>query len=143
MKTTNLLWVLAGCGSVASAIDESPSDPTSWIEVCNGRNHNNECGKVDMSEKYLGQCKTIPVGVFYAKVMSVKFEGLPQGSCCELFEGVDCTRDRVKVSDAVPDLGAICNFGGDGGTTGKTRSFACHRPEECAKLGYTQCKEVS
>ncbi|KAK8028505.1 hypothetical protein PG991_005561 [Apiospora marii] len=135
MKTTNLLWVLAGCGSVASAIDESPSDPTSWIEVCNGRNHNNECGKVDMSEKYLGQCKTIPVGVFYAKVMSVKFEGLPQGSCCELFEGVDCTRDRVKVSDAVPDLGAICNFGGDGGDDWQDQKLCLPSPGRMRQAG--------
>lgn len=41
---------------VATAIDENATDPTSWIELCNAKNHNNECGKVDMSEQYLGKC---------------------------------------------------------------------------------------
>ncbi|KAK7956534.1 uncharacterized protein PG986_005756 [Apiospora aurea] len=59
--------------------------------------------------------------------------------------GVDCTRNRVRFFGAVPDLGAVCGFGGDGGTSGKTRSFACHGPEGCAKLDYKadNCKEVS
>lgn len=104
MHIKNCLRIVAVFGVLATASIEAESVPGSWIEVCNGKNHNNECGKVDMSGAYLGKCskwtgygasiitvlthelETIPNGVFYNRVMSVKFEGLPAGSCCELFE---------------------------------------------------------
>ncbi|KAK7968844.1 hypothetical protein PG988_007917 [Apiospora saccharicola] len=96
MKIPHFVWIAAFCGRLALAatdgIDPVKPDGVEWpnahIEVCNGANFTQECGKVDMSEKFLGKCseystfpllhgktdllrsikETIPYGIFYGRV---------------------------------------------------------------------------
>ncbi|KAK8875094.1 hypothetical protein PGQ11_005608 [Apiospora arundinis] len=207
MKIAHLAWLAGSCGRLTSALagDRRSVDglypepqrhwPQSYIQVCNGPNFSQECGKVDMTnegeKQYLGKCKTIPFGVFYSKVMSARFVGY-EGGCCELFDGINCIGSRVIFDNEIPDLYGHCGFEGnsvkppkkkeepeqgekgkgkkgkkpekgkqepdkemeqpaDGarveGLSGKTKSFACYRPQECKKLrptyNGTDCRWVA
>lgn len=114
MKIPHFVWIAGICGRLALAArkgliaQEAPGDqwPNAWIEVCNGANFTQECGKVDMSESFLGKCskysafqsfpwkeallrpqkETIPYGIFYDRVMSARLVGSSDEGCCELFE---------------------------------------------------------
>ncbi|KAK8087766.1 hypothetical protein PG997_002727 [Apiospora hydei] len=174
MKIAHLVWLAGTCGRLAAAADDQAEDdaglntqglvsvpkpdwPSNFIRICNGANFTQECGRVDMSEKYIGKCKTIPYGLFYGKVMSAELNVSYPGGCCELFDHVNCIGSRVLFQPRIHDLYGHCGFGGGNQTqtnstspanstqpadskkrpanlSGKTKSFACYKPEECLKL---------
>ncbi|KAK8021710.1 hypothetical protein PG990_006848 [Apiospora arundinis] len=150
MKIAHLAWLAGSCGRLtsASAGDRRSVDglypepqrhwPQSYIQVCNGPNFTQECGKVDMTNKgekqYLGKCKTIPFGVFYGKVMSARRQkegGARAGEKGEKEKGKKPEKGKQEPDKEKeqPADGARVE-----GLSGKTKSFACYRPQECKKL---------
>lgn len=73
MKIRHIVWIAGICGRLAlaarQALTPEPEDdwPNAHIEVCNGANFTQECGKVDMSEKFLGKCSEYFYLSFYGK----------------------------------------------------------------------------
>ncbi|KAK8140054.1 hypothetical protein PG984_000120 [Apiospora sp. TS-2023a] len=141
MKIPHIVWIAGICGRLALAATDGivpppkpPGDewPNAHIEVCNGANFTEECGKVDMSEKFLGKCseystfllihrkpdllrclkETIPYGIFYGRVLSARLVGSYGDGCCELFKGINCIGSRVMFQNEINDLHGHCGFGG-------------------------------
>ncbi|KAK7941435.1 uncharacterized protein PG986_013822 [Apiospora aurea] len=73
MKIAHLVWLAGTCGRLVAAADDQAEDdaglniqglvpvpkpewPSDFIRICNGPNFTQECGRVDMSEKYIGKC---------------------------------------------------------------------------------------
>ncbi|KAK6841137.1 hypothetical protein PG987_001997 [Apiospora arundinis] len=182
MKIAHLVWLAGSCGRLtsASAGDRRSVDglypepqrhwPQSYIQVCNGPNFTQECGKVDMTNRE-------------GKAVLGKMHG------------INCIGSRVIFDNEIADLYGHCGFEGndvkppkkkeepeqgekgkkekgkkgkkpekgkqepdkekeqpaDGarveGLSGKTKSFACYRPQECKKLrptyNGTDCRWVA